>query len=99
MTQSNECSAQWAMELLALQKELFRQQAAAKFSEYTTAAELNAAFGVSQYTLVRMKRAGLRPVNSGTKIEVFRVRDIKEHFERPEEESLPSRRKRRSRAK
>jgi len=99
MAHDKDSSAQLVMELSALQQELFRQQAAAKFSEYVTAAEMRAVFGMAQHTLIRMKRAGLRPVNSGTKVEVFRVRDVKEHFERPEEQALPNRRKRKVKAK
>ncbi len=100
MAQDKESSAPLVMELSALLKdEWFRQAAAAKFAEFTTAAELRAVFGMAHHTLIRMKRAGLRPVNSGTKVEVFRVADIKEHFERPEETALPSRRKRKVKAK
>lgn len=93
-----DSSPAMAMEFAALRDELIRQHAAAKFSEYVTAAELKAVFGMAQHTLIRMKRAGLRPVNSGTKIEVFRVRDVKDQFERPEEAALPSRRKPRRKA-
>ena len=100
MAQDKESSAPLVMELSALLKdEWFRQTAAAKFSEFTTAAELHVVFGMAANTLTRMKRAGLKAVNSGTKIEVFRVADIKEHFERPEEAALPSRRKRKVKAK
>lgn len=97
MRQSKESSATQAMDLTALREELYRQHAAAKFAEYCTAAELKAAFGMHAVTLARMKRVGLRPVNSGTRIEVFRVKDVKEIFDKPEAEALPNRKKKRPR--
>ncbi len=81
-------------ELSALRQELSRQRTAAAFAEYVTLKDLNAVFGVSDQTMKRWKIAGLRPVNTGLKSEIFRVQDVKDIWERPET-PIPNRRKKR----
>lgn len=83
--------------LIKLLVEVSRMRAAMAFAEYVTASELRLLFGMGEHAIMRMKRRGLKSVNSGTKKDVFRVQDIKEQFESPDE--LPNRKKRRAKAK
>lgn len=84
-----------AVEVLALREELARMRTASKFAEYVTLKELEDLFRVGHDTMRRYKVAGLKPVNSGTKTEIFRVADVKKLWDGEAEVSAPVRRRKR----